>query len=125
MLLPDLLWSKEHTAHFAPRRRESRAPSRSWAAVDGPVDSGNAYFLSERETVIAEVVRCETVPKKSALPFGAVVAGRLVIWARVVVDCVMSPHWAVYHVRDTGLVDEPSPCEFEGSASASQRVAGQ
>ncbi|TBU41105.1 heterokaryon incompatibility protein-domain-containing protein [Dichomitus squalens] len=122
-LLPDLLWSKERAAHFASRPREYRAPSWSWAAVDGPVNPGNAYFLSEHEKVIAEVVKCKTVLKNPGLPFGEVTGGTLVLRARVVVDCVVLPHWAVYRRKDGGHADESSMSRSEGSTSTVQRMS--
>ncbi|KAL0947866.1 hypothetical protein HGRIS_010501 [Hohenbuehelia grisea] len=105
-ILPDMLWSKDRAHHFTPRPKSYRAPSWSWAALDGPINPGNAYFLSDDEHVIAEVVKCETVLKKPNLPFGEVVAGSLVIRARVVIDCTMMVHWTVFRLRS---LDEHGP----------------
>ena len=107
-LLTDLLWHKDRAVHFTPRPTVYRAPSWSWAALDGPVSGGNAY-LSNVDQVIAQVVRCETVLKKQDLPFGEVTAGILVLRARVV-NCVVLPHWAVYCPRDlTSMGQIPLP----------------
>ncbi|KAI0717077.1 heterokaryon incompatibility protein-domain-containing protein [Earliella scabrosa] len=116
-LLPDLLWSKEHAAHFAPRPQSYRAPSWSWAALDGSINSGNAYFLSEREAVVAEVVACETVLKHPELPFGEVTGGTLVLRARVAIDCVVLPHWAVYRFREWCDGDESLVSEAQRRAA--------
>ena len=100
-LLFDLLWSKESGKHYAPRPKAYRAPSWSWASLDGEIDPGNAYF-SEHEELVAEVKKCETTPKDPKLPFGEITAATLILSAKVVADCVMKPHWAVYHLRDKG-----------------------
>ncbi|KDR74932.1 hypothetical protein GALMADRAFT_249859 [Galerina marginata CBS 339.88] len=100
-LLFDLLWSKESAKHYPSRPAAYRAPSWSWASLDGEVSSGNAYF-SDKEELVAEVKKCETTLKNPKLPFGEVTAATLILSAKVIADCVMKPHWAIYHLRGKG-----------------------
>lgn len=98
-LLFDLLWSKDGGKHYPPRPAAYRAPSWYWASLDGEINPGNAYF-DDKVQLVAEVMKCETTPTDPKLPFGEIIAATLVLSAKVVTDCVMKPHWAVYHLRD-------------------------
>ncbi|KJA20523.1 hypothetical protein HYPSUDRAFT_784646 [Hypholoma sublateritium FD-334 SS-4] len=100
-LLFDLLWSKDSGKHYPSRPAAYRAPSWSWASLDGEINPGNAYF-NDKVELVAEVKKCETTPANPKLPFGEITAATLVLSAKVVADCVMKPHWAVYHLRDKG-----------------------
>ncbi|EIW59878.1 HET-domain-containing protein, partial [Trametes versicolor FP-101664 SS1] len=75
MLLNDLLWQRQRAAALrAPAAY--RAPSWSWAALDGPIG------MRKREpgqTALASVVRCDVVLEDAALPFGQVKGGTLVL----------------------------------------------
>ncbi|KAF9551258.1 HET-domain-containing protein [Agrocybe pediades] len=83
---------------------EYRAPSWSWASLDGEINPGNAYFNAKEEEIGAEVKKCETTLKDPNLPFGEVMSGTLVLHAKFLMGCVMKPHWGVYHLRED---DEP------------------
>ncbi|KAI0821789.1 heterokaryon incompatibility protein-domain-containing protein [Trametes gibbosa] len=75
----DLLWFKVDDAHL-PRPTVYRAPSWSWAAVDGRVQrGGRGFMLDSRGAVSAEVVRCDVTLADSAVPFGQVSRGTLVV----------------------------------------------
>ncbi|OJT05653.1 hypothetical protein TRAPUB_3527 [Trametes pubescens] len=79
-LLNDLLWGKQSGPQ--PVRLEGlTAPSWSWAAVDGEVWMGGDWSRMTvlQETAVAEVVRCEVALADSALPFGQVTGGSLVL----------------------------------------------
>jgi hypothetical protein len=52
---------------------QKRAPSWSWAAIDGMVASGTQY--RPRVRYAAEVVECKCLPVSSSAPFGAVING--------------------------------------------------
>ncbi|KAI0824013.1 heterokaryon incompatibility protein-domain-containing protein, partial [Trametes gibbosa] len=81
-LLKDLLWHVPENAR-RPRPTTYRAPSWSWAAVDGGIMA--ASFLGEDdENVIAELVRCEITLKEAALLFGEVTSGTLVLRAPLI-----------------------------------------
>ncbi|KAH9853360.1 heterokaryon incompatibility protein-domain-containing protein [Lenzites betulinus] len=72
-LLTDLLWWAQGNH---PRPIQYRAPSWSWAAVDGPVEMFASPFST---TAVAEVVRCTVSLKNMSLPYGEVAAGSLVL----------------------------------------------
>ncbi|KAI0369471.1 HET-domain-containing protein [Pilatotrama ljubarskyi] len=86
-LLIDLLWYKEK-GDGLPRPAAFRAPSWSWAAVDGKVALGHSMWLSLRPSAdsgpVAEVVRCEVTLEDSALPCGEVTDGFLMLHAALV-----------------------------------------
>ncbi|EIW54394.1 HET-domain-containing protein [Trametes versicolor FP-101664 SS1] len=79
-LLDDLLWAKQ-SGPQAVRPEELHAPSWSWAAVDGEVWTGGDWSRSTllQGTPVAEVVRCEVALADTALPFGQVTGGSLVV----------------------------------------------
>ncbi|KAI0628563.1 heterokaryon incompatibility protein-domain-containing protein [Trametes polyzona] len=74
-LLHDLLWYPE-TAVEA-RAEEYRAPSWSWASLDGAVRRGTSWL--EHDRLLAEVVESAVVLEDNWLPFGAVTGGHLVL----------------------------------------------
>ncbi|KAH9853348.1 heterokaryon incompatibility protein-domain-containing protein [Lenzites betulinus] len=76
-LLTDLLWC---VCGHHPRPIQYRAPSWSWAAVDGPV---YMHGLAALHAPVAEVVRCTVSLKNSSLPFGEVTAGSIVLRTRL------------------------------------------
>jgi hypothetical protein len=83
-LLKDLLWSSSHRTE-PPRPETYRAPSWSWAAIDGPVGDIDGYTTrSKCIQTCAQVIRCEVVPSKEELPFGEIHSGTLVLRARIV-----------------------------------------
>lgn len=86
-LLHDLLWSVNECADVQTSRPAAfRAPSWSWAAIDGevltwdarPRNTVNAY---EHWTAVAEVVHCKVTPEVPDLPFARVTGGSLVLRA--------------------------------------------
>lgn len=82
MLLYDLLWRvRDPTDPEFPTRY--RAPSWSWAAVDG--QSICDFFPRGPEIVVgAKVIRCDVILKDLELPFGEVTGGSLVLRARLI-----------------------------------------
>ncbi|KAI0823229.1 heterokaryon incompatibility protein-domain-containing protein [Trametes gibbosa] len=87
-LLMDLLWHRAREgARCLPRPRcWYRAPSWSWAAIDGPVDAN----MSTVESLLAVVVQCEVVLKDATLRFGEVKGGFLVLHAALI-PCTRGP----------------------------------
>lgn len=77
-LLGDLLWSKRTDVDI-PRPKDYRAPTWSWAAVDGRVEAGAPDVKTHDTVHVAEVIRCEVVLQHDQLPFGGVTAGTLVL----------------------------------------------
>lgn len=65
-----------------PRPAVYRAPSWSWAAVDGAI--WWTWSSEQKMVPICEAVRCEITLENEALPFGAVTAGTLVLRAKLV-----------------------------------------
>lgn len=78
-LLAHLLWFKRENADM-PRPATFRAPSWSWASVDGGVETmGRDTKAALDKLACAEVLLCEVTLEDAALPFGQVVAGTLVL----------------------------------------------
>ncbi|RSL49472.1 hypothetical protein CEP54_012406 [Fusarium duplospermum] len=72
----DLLW---HGNHNCPRPKEYRAPSWSWAAIDGytfQIEASNRPFS-------LEVLECHTELESPTAPYGAVKGGHLVVRGRL------------------------------------------
>ncbi|KAH9849292.1 heterokaryon incompatibility protein-domain-containing protein [Lenzites betulinus] len=87
-LLLDLLWSKGGSRSVQhPRPAAYRAPSWSWASVDGEVVVNGAPYAA-REDAVAEVVECRVVLEDDRLPFERVVGGFLVLHAPFL-QCVL------------------------------------
>lgn len=82
-LLTGLLWENRCISSFLQRPMTYRAPSWSWAAVDGGVTS-LALQLVTTPTAVAEVLDCQIELKNPELPFGQVVGGFVVLRARLV-----------------------------------------
>ncbi|TBU27713.1 heterokaryon incompatibility protein-domain-containing protein [Dichomitus squalens] len=80
-LTQDLLWYKTFETRY-PRPETFRAPSWSWAAIDGRV---MAYSVDDRldpdskDTEACEVVSCEVAVATPLLPFGKVRSGTLTL----------------------------------------------
>ncbi|KAI0350133.1 HET-domain-containing protein [Trametes cingulata] len=77
-LLGDLLWSKRAGSDL-PRPTTYRAPSWSWAAVDGRVEAGARDVRCHEGTAVASVIRCEVTLKHAVLPYGEVAAASLLL----------------------------------------------
>ncbi|KAL7958577.1 heterokaryon incompatibility domain-containing protein [Trichoderma compactum] len=82
--LPDCLLWYINPSETAPRPSKYRAPSWSWAAVDGGIVSNAGWSTMQ----LCTVVHCHVVPKRDLNIYGEVVSGvldldvivRLVIW---------------------------------------------
>lgn len=72
----DLLWDVRQRH---PRPKSFRAPSWSWAAVDGDP----ARISTDNGSFSLKVLECHTEPKSSAAPYGAVKGGHLVVRGRL------------------------------------------
>ena len=82
-LLADLLWQKYADTDMK-RPNVYRAPSWSWAAVDGSVMPGRFDGGARLGDSTAEVLRCEVTLKHPQLPFGEVTSGVLILRAPAV-----------------------------------------
>ena len=89
-LIMELMWmvpppSVERTGVTPTRPVEYRAPSWSWAAIDGPVAFGGSWRdWPEKIPEDAKIIRCETTLRSNEVPTGNVVDGFLEIhgWAK-------------------------------------------
>ncbi|KAL0950126.1 hypothetical protein HGRIS_010122 [Hohenbuehelia grisea] len=96
-LMKDLLWSVDCTT-VQPRPAVWRAPSWSWAAVDGSIESWETIYSEESDLTlrnilispvvkpkcfaeVAEVIRCDATVQSEENTFGAVTSGTLVLRA--------------------------------------------
>ncbi|PPQ97913.1 hypothetical protein CVT26_002999 [Gymnopilus dilepis] len=82
-LLADLLWQKYADTDMK-RPNVYRAPSWSWAAVDGSVMPGRFDGGARLGDSTAEVLRCEVTLNHPQLPFGEVTSGVLILRAPAV-----------------------------------------
>ncbi|OJT13598.1 hypothetical protein TRAPUB_9849 [Trametes pubescens] len=97
-LFEDLLWDNwtRDSGYVKDRPAKYRAPSWSWAAVDGKITSDP--FLQHQPDVVvsAQVVRCHVTLKDPELPFGEVTGGLLVLRAKLIpckVRKTYNPNW--------------------------------
>ncbi|KAH8742456.1 hypothetical protein BGZ57DRAFT_779484, partial [Hyaloscypha finlandica] len=74
--LPAALMWEHSPGQFTHRPLEYRAPSWSWAAIDGTVDTVQEWKLVDPNL---SIVACTTQVATPSAPFGAVVYGRLVL----------------------------------------------
>ena len=91
----------------APRPAAYRAPTWSWASVDGGIEFEDLEYV--QVTFLAHVVRCETTPKHTELPFGEVTTGTLVLRAPVI-PCKLQRNQKHFYADVSIFVDD------EGSA---------
>lgn len=85
-LLQGLLWRKVLKEKYFTRPAAYRAPSWSWAAVDGLV--WMAPSADPDQEAVVEVVRCEVTLQTPKLPFGEVTDGFLVL-RTALIRCVL------------------------------------
>ncbi|KAH9917365.1 HET-domain-containing protein, partial [Epithele typhae] len=115
-LLADLLWNRREGSPAPTRQKAYRAPSWSWAAVDGQVMAGaravTAGSFESKGGGVAEVVRCEVVLAHAELPFGEVLAATLVLRAPLV-PCVWDEEDRRYICREVA-VDEREDDDDDG-----------
>ena len=85
-LFKDLLWSSASGTPPQPRPKAYRAPSWSWAAIDGPIADMSEGFTGREisENLCAEVLHCSVSLAREELRFGEVAGGLLVLRTRVV-----------------------------------------
>ncbi|TFK83188.1 HET-domain-containing protein [Polyporus arcularius HHB13444] len=82
-LVQDLLWYKTSESRHS-RPQGYRAPSWSWAAVDGhvwPSSLDDRLDTESDDTQACEVLHCEVTPVTSLLPLGPVASGTLTLRA--------------------------------------------
>jgi hypothetical protein len=97
-LLEDLLWHRQPGADrvLLPRPARYRAPSWSWASVDGYIEGGVKRWVEPaggrgERSGRCEILRCSVELADPALPFGEVVGGTLVLRAALV-KASWTPH---------------------------------
>jgi hypothetical protein len=85
-LFKELLWSAAPSIPPQPRPKAYRAPSWSWASIDGPIaDMPDGFTRREKfQDLCAEVLHCDVSLQRKELLFGEVTRGSLVVRARVV-----------------------------------------
>ncbi|KAL7958579.1 hypothetical protein V8C34DRAFT_314037 [Trichoderma compactum] len=82
-LLEELVWMKDSASSRRPRPEKVRAPSWSWAAIDGPIIPGYSLQIFNEEHAECEILECDMTLKDKALPFGEVTGGLLRLSAAV------------------------------------------
>ncbi|KAH9856367.1 heterokaryon incompatibility protein-domain-containing protein [Lenzites betulinus] len=136
--LSDLLWlgPKDCRAHPPPYR----APSWSWASVDGQVEM-EPYLEPPQRIPLSEVLGCKVTLKNNSLPFGEVTDGALVLRTPALVRCTLHDgsgpgeycvqlhtaraEWDLPptgEVRDRGLGDVAPNIDYFGAARVDRIV---
>jgi hypothetical protein len=77
-LLEELLWQKSEEDRF-PRPAVYRAPSWSWAAIDGHITPAFSMHYWGEDKPECEILQCEVTLASEILPFGEVTSGFLVL----------------------------------------------
>ncbi|KAI0723615.1 HET-domain-containing protein [Earliella scabrosa] len=120
-LVEDLLWYKKLDRRH-PRPQAYRAPSWSWASIDGRVLASSVddrLDPNSEETETCEIVGCEVVEATPAVPFGAVSSGTLHLRAAMV-EAVWNPDSStpdIYVLTSTpSTSDSPTEPVHIGSA---------
>lgn len=86
-LLTNLLWEADKVESSMLGRRHTRptvyrAPSWSWASLEGIIQQSSLYIMDFEDTqtvALAKVVQCVVTLEDAALPFGRVTGGTLVL----------------------------------------------
>jgi len=118
-LFEDLLWHRHLTSDFRPsmklmpRPAKYRAPSWSWAAIDGYIIPGGTDF--SRESYQFEVISYAAELESEIVPFGAVVTGTLRVKALLVL-CTWRPAACPAQDLCDGWVIPPSDIEGEAES---------
>lgn len=106
-LLIDLLWCKAEGTPLT-RPAEYRAPSWSWAAVEGRVWMVDSIWpRAQSRAGGAEVVRCEVTLEDAGFPFGRVTGGTLVL-RTALMACVVHRN-GIYHTEHRVWSEEQMP----------------
>lgn len=86
-LLYDLLWKiwppMGPDEQHLPRPAGYRAPTWSWASVDGKLDIAYSYPPPSAACYEADILACSATPKVSTLPFGEITAATLTLRAKI------------------------------------------
>lgn len=118
-LLPSLAWKAGDPQPGRPL--SYRAPTWSWASVDGAVQLlPEALLISIDESERAEVVSCFATPLSTQVPYGQVKAGQLVLkgrciemqWDGSILESDRGPKWAIH--PDIFLTSWPTDSSDDG-----------
>lgn len=103
-LVAELLWYVHHwqeTASF--RSQPYRAPSWSWASIDGQIEFVNSStFVSN----LVDILNAEVTPTSATNLFGQVIGGRLEIRGQLVELPAMRPGCHRVHTADSYYLDD-------------------
>jgi hypothetical protein len=77
-LLDELLWQKSEEDRF-PRPAVYRAPSWSWAAIDGHITPAFSMHYWGEDKPECEILQCEVTLASDIMPFGEVTSGFLAL----------------------------------------------
>lgn len=98
-LLETLLWMREAKSPMK-RPRRYRAPSWSWASIDGEVDFPSRFAADDdderRSRLVVQLVECHAKLENSLTPYGAVRSGSLKLKGKL--------RWAIWYYDAEELV---------------------
>ena len=77
LFLQQLCWQSASNTTFLSRPNQYRAPSWSWASVDGGPLYFRSYILNSYSLYRCELIECNTTLRSASLPFGEVTGGYL------------------------------------------------
>jgi hypothetical protein len=116
-LFEDLFWHKRPGgSEDLPRPAQYRAPTWSWASVDGGVEAAlKKWNASDERSGRCEILSCDVTLENPQIPFGRVTSGTLVLRAALV-KSTWTPHERqnyVYAVIPPDTADDSAPSSSE------------
>jgi hypothetical protein len=84
--IPSLTWHRDlySERHHWPRLSQYRAPSWSWASVDGPIEFDRRFDLGNMRGLGAKLISYKVVPLRHQAPLGEVESAKAVIEASLI-----------------------------------------
>jgi hypothetical protein len=87
--IPSLTWRRIESvegpgAQYWPPLSEYRAPSWSWASIEGPIEFDYRFDLGNARGLGARLISCEVVPLRHQTPLGEVQSGKAVLEASLI-----------------------------------------
>jgi hypothetical protein len=87
--IPSLTWRRKESI-YGPEAQywsplvEYRAPSWSWASIEGPIEVDYRFDLGNLRGLGARLISCEVIPLRDQVPFGEVKSGEAVLEASLI-----------------------------------------
>lgn len=87
--IPSLTWRRKESLYgpegqYWPPLAEYRAPSWSWASIEGPIEFDYRFDLGNVRGLGARLISCDVTPLKHQVPLGEVKSGKAVLEASLI-----------------------------------------